>query len=467
MTVDNGTRMRELEPLHLVNENRSSHLSLDYSSNAEEDLDYDATEIYHHKQPDLTSRDYFNDIHSFWRSYCFPSNIPRILQLFRCENLAIPASYLVVGVLQGMLRPLMNVWPIDLGASEAQQTTLAQIATLPAACKILFGFWSDNVPIAGYRRKPYMVIGWLLCSLVMARLLHDYDLTIYRHRSRYFYGNDEPPLTFLGVSFVLYGTGLWCADVMVDSVVVQKTRMESEDRRGQLQSTCYVIRFFGLMISATTSTYMYSEYGPASILKLLMVIPLFLLPLIVLMDEDTSVQPHFKEQCCEIWKTVCRRSVWQPMAFIYIFNLLQVSNAAWHQFLSTTLSFNAAQLNMLLVVSYVFLYIGTLTYKCFFLHVSWRRLYQVSIGINCVLSSLQLLLIHQKSFGISPFWFALGDDAFAEFIVGIQFLPTMIVMVSLCPTGSEGASYAMFHVSSWKCSCSRTAIHSFLYLFFL
>jgi hypothetical protein len=54
------------------------------------------------------------------------------------------------------------------------------------------------------------------------------------------------------------------------------------------------------------------------------------------------------------------------------------------------------------------------------------------------------LFIKGITFGLSPFWFTLGDDAFAEFISGIQFLPTTIMMVHLCPEGSEGASYAMF-----------------------
>jgi len=55
-----------------------------------------------------------------------------------------------------------------------------------------------------------------------------------------------------------------------------------------------------------------------------------------------------------------------------------------------------------------------------------------------------VLLIYGITFGLSPFLFALGDDAFAEFIGGVQFLPTTIMMVHLCPAGSEGASYAMF-----------------------
>jgi len=64
--------------------------------------------------------------------------------------------------------------------------------------------------------------------------------------------------------------------------------------------------------------------------------------------------------------------------------------------------------------------------------------------INAVLSILQMFLLMEITFGLSNFLFALGDDAFAEFIAGIQFLPTTIMMVHLCPKGSEGASYAMF-----------------------
>jgi len=64
--------------------------------------------------------------------------------------------------------------------------------------------------------------------------------------------------------------------------------------------------------------------------------------------------------------------------------------------------------------------------------------------LNGFFSMLQVCLIKGFTFGLSPFLFALGDDAFADFISGIQFLPTTIMMVHLCPSGSEGASYAMF-----------------------
>lgn len=80
----------------------------------------------------------------------------------------------------------------------------------------------------------------------------------------------------------------------------------------------------------------------------------------------------------------------------------------------------------------------------YFIKFSWRTIYIGTTLLNSVFSMLQLLLIQGITFGLSPFLFALGDDIFADFIAGVQFLPTTIMMVHLCPVGSEGASYAMF-----------------------
>ena len=376
-----------------------------------------------------------------------PSDLPRGVQLLRLENIAIPGCYLVVGTLQGLARPLLNVWPLDLGATEAQQTTMMAISTLPATFKIVFGFWSDNVPIFGYRRKPYMLGGWVLCSVMMALLIWSSALTLSfdeQDGTPKAADSNAPSVQWLSACFFTFGCGLWLADCIADSVVAEKTHLEPRWAQGRLQSTCYASRFFGMMVAAPLSTALYTSHGPATIVSLLMMVPVFLLPLIVCLQEDHEKDPPpVQAQCAEIWRTVCRRSVWQPLAFCYIFNLLQVSNAAWRQFLSTNLQFSEADLNALLVVSYTFLFVGTITYKYCFIHVSWRRLYQVCMLLNCAVSSLQLLLISGHTAGLPPFWFALGDDAVIEFIGGIQFLPNTILMVSLCPPGSEGASYAM------------------------
>ena len=114
------------------------------------------------------------------------------------------------------------------------------------------------------------------------------------------------------------------------------------------------------------------------------------------------------------------------------------------EFLKSVLHFSSNQLNILLIVAYVLLYAGIMAYKYYFIKWTWRAVYIFTTVLNGFFSALQVLLIQGITFGISPFLFALGDDAFADFIGGIQFLPTTIMMVHLCPTGSEGCSYAMF-----------------------
>ena len=398
--------------------------------------------------------------------YIYPPNVPRTVQLFRPENIAVPACYLLVGLLQGLSGPFTNVYPLDLNASEAQQATISSLKSLPSTFKLAFGFLSDNFPLGGYRRKSYMLIGWAVTSLSMFSLLLFSDLSMRaielnnavasgeENNERYLpVANDvvgaPPSIPFLSFALLMFGTGFWFADVMGDSIVAEKAKLEPESSRGQLQSTCYACRFFGLMVAAPFSTVIYSSYGPEAVVVIMAGLPALIVPLVYMLKETKNVPvASTKKQCSEIWSTVCSRAVWQPMGFVYLYNVLQVGNAAWKQYLKTVLGFTANQLNALLIAAYVLLWLGIMAYKKFFITWSWRSVYISTTLLNGLFSALQILLIKGITFGLSPFLFALGDDCFADFIGGIQFLPTTIMMVHLCPSGSEGASYAMFTTMS-------------------
>ena len=373
------------------------------------------------------------------------------------------------------------------------QATISSLKSLPSTFKLVFGFISDNIPLFGYRRKSYMLLGWAITSLSMFLLLFFSDLSMdavdlmndnnneqldddveegrYVERQLQSTLNvddtntiGEPPsIPFLSFTLLMFGTGFWFADVMGDSVVAEKAKLEPESSRGHLQSTCYACRFFGLMIAAPLSTVIYSMYGPKMVVVLMCGLPAMIVPLILMFKETKNVHvASTKDQCNEIWNTVCSRAVWQPMGFVYLYNVLQVGNAAWKQFLKTVLDFTSNQLNTLLIVAYVLLWVGIMAYKKFFIKWSWRSVYISTTLLNGLFSALQVLLIKGQTFGLSPFLFALGDDAFADFIGGIQFLPTTIMMVHLCPSGSEGASYAMFTTMSNSAYTLATAFSTLL-----
>ncbi len=138
--------------------------------------------------------------------------------------------------MQGLVRPLLNVYPLELGATEAQQITMSQVVTLPATIKMIFGFVSDNYPILGYRRKPYMLLGWMLASGIILTLLLSSDLSMsYDEECLPIPPIDAPSLQWLGSCFFIFGIGMWLADVMADSLVAEKARLEPLAIRGSLQ----------------------------------------------------------------------------------------------------------------------------------------------------------------------------------------------------------------------------------------
>jgi len=273
---------------------------------------------------------------SFVHDWLFPPDLPRSVQLFRMENLAVPACYLVVGLLQGLSGPLINVYPLDLGATEAQQATISSLRGLPASFKLIFGFISDTNPVFGYRRKSYMLIGWAIASASMLSLLafsNNRTPTQQELQSGSGSLDDLPSIPFLSITFLLFGTGFWVADVMADSVVAEKAKLEPEETRGQLQSTCYACRFFGLMVAAPVSTLLYSRKGPAFVIWIMAILPAVMLPLVWTFRELRGGEVRaVKDQCFEIWATVSSRAVWQPMGFVslFLFFYLFLPNHAFH-----------------------------------------------------------------------------------------------------------------------------------------
>jgi BT1 family len=97
--------------------------------------------------------------------FLYPPHLPRKCQLLRVENIAVPACYLLVGLMLGLASTLINTYPLDLGATEAQQTSISAVRHLPASFKLIFGFLSDSTPLMGYRRKSYMVSAALASNM--------------------------------------------------------------------------------------------------------------------------------------------------------------------------------------------------------------------------------------------------------------------------------------------------------------
>ena len=88
-----------------------------------------------------------------------------VATVWQAKNLGYLMQYWVVGLIYGGLPA--TIYGFFLGYLSVESyvySTALQVVTLPWIFKFMLGMLNDCVPLwGGYRRKPYMVIGWAIC----------------------------------------------------------------------------------------------------------------------------------------------------------------------------------------------------------------------------------------------------------------------------------------------------------------
>jgi hypothetical protein len=162
---------------------------------------------------------------------------------------------------------------------------------------------------------------------------------------------------------------------------------------------------------------------------------------------DQDVFQRIEEKLFLIWDTVTRKSTWKPLAYILVNNVLQIPNIAWNSYLQLSLRISPATIGSMNVLATLMAFVGIITYKLYFLNVSWRVIYFSCVMIGVFFSCLQIVLIFQWNFTYlhipTNLPFILGDTVIGAAISGMQYLPSCILYARLCPEGSEGTSYAI------------------------
>ncbi|NEP45957.1 MAG: folate/biopterin family MFS transporter, partial [Okeania sp. SIO2H7] len=149
------------------------------------------------------------------------------------ELAAILLVYFVQGVL-GLSRLAVSFFlKDDLGLSPTQVSAMMGVVMLPWVIKPFFGFMSDGVPILGYRRRPYLIlagISGMLAWVSMATWVHSA-----------WAATGAIALSSLAIAL---------SDVIVDSLVVERARTESQAAAGSLQSLCWGTSALGGLLTA-------------------------------------------------------------------------------------------------------------------------------------------------------------------------------------------------------------------------
>ncbi|GJN23040.1 hypothetical protein PR202_gb10656 [Eleusine coracana subsp. coracana] len=157
----------------------------------------------------------------------------------------------------------------DLHLDPAETAVISGFSALPWLVKPLYGFISDSIPLFGYRRRSYLILSGLLGALswsLMATIVDDkYSAAL---------------------SIVLGSLAVAVSDVVVDSMVVERARGESQSTSGSLQSLCWGSSAFGGVVSAYFSGSLVDTYGVRFVFGVTALLPLMTSAVAVLVNEE-------------------------------------------------------------------------------------------------------------------------------------------------------------------------------------
>ncbi|EQC34418.1 hypothetical protein SDRG_08188 [Saprolegnia diclina VS20] len=280
------------------------------------------------------------------------------LDLTSAEAIGLLGQYVAVGVIYGFLPALAYpVYTQYLNFSGYQVASYTTLVSISWSLKIFFGVLTDCFPLFGLKRKPYMIIGWLLCIAALCGLAFRpfpdpylpralaanlTDDVIPRVRGGDFSDLSEAQVAMLHMSaksealyYILLSSiasfGYVLADVAADAMVVQYAQREPIATRGKLQSAIYGTRYAASLLPSLITGFCLNghEFGGSfdwalsiNVLYGIMLLPcaFAILCVIFLVQEDREFRPMLRYYVSTLWRLLTLRVTWQICAFRFLSN---------------------------------------------------------------------------------------------------------------------------------------------------
>ncbi|KAG6974433.1 hypothetical protein JG687_00000331 [Phytophthora cactorum] len=412
------------------------------------------------------------------------------VDLLDSSRFGLLVNYACIGFLNGLLPALVYpFFKLYLNMDGFQVSAAAAVVRLPWSYKTLFGLLSDHFPIAGYQRKPYMLIGWAISIVALTVLAYNpieapyYKAgEIQRTREINLRVVENEDAAASGGQYLLrllvVCAGYVMTDVACDGVMVEMAQLEPIEMRGQAQATIYMVRYSASLVAGFVAALCFNGevYGgtfswsvaPNSVFWGSAAVALLgCCGTVLYLDEtragssDTSKsKPIPATPMHEMWRILQQRAIWQLVTFHF-----------WHSFL-TSVSFSdlaaiqefwvgVTPLNSSLAgcVSTALVVFATFLMREYFLNASWRW-----IMLTCSLFTTVVFVVVNlvTTFDIvRSQWFYLGGPQLAAIPEGMRSVVAGFVTVEVAEQGFEGATYALLttvHNLAWPFAQSVTNI---------
>ncbi|RLN71049.1 hypothetical protein BBJ28_00006947 [Nothophytophthora sp. Chile5] len=344
------------------------------------------------------------------------------------------SSFVYIGSRYGLLLMVS----VKLNLSEEQTEAMDRLVEVPAAMAFFVGLYADAVPVHGFRRKSYMVIGMVL-SLVCLTMIGFGCLfagLLARAMSS----------TFSYIMMVLMGCvsfGSMINFCSVHTTVVALAQRETLERRGVLVAEYLIVRATG-QITARLLVYLIQNVIRTFEIPLILLalMPLSVVTIIAVLEALEEPPAYFREslrdKCESYWKLTKQKAVWRVLLLIasfafflnFDFPLVTVALRKW----TDTTSNASALLNNGL--SDLLMIVTVLVWKCRFRNTLWRRLFAVA-PIMTIAPQVLLAVLTIPALARSPAVYIVFTGL-TGVAAGIMALALLVPVTEIIEEGSEG-----------------------------
>lgn len=387
-------------------------------------------------------------------------------------------QYFAIGVVNGGIPATLYGFFLGYLAVPAYvYATVNVVTTLPFSFKFLFGFINDTIPIMGYRRKPYMVLGWTLCAsfllLLWCQPLPAPYWCIDPSNGQYIKEIKLPNNTTTVAppcnANASKGGGFWAAllmcaslgyvivDVASDGLLIEHAKTEPLERRGSLQSTAYLIRTIGMasstiFVGLCMNGYLYNGTFSWSLsftqicggfaIPCILMVPLSLWTVEIPSETFLTTQ-EYGEKC---WSLLSSKAFFFVVLYALLTTMISgVLTTAGNMVQQYWAKVGNLQAQIFSLLGNLLFSFGLYIVKSYFLHVSWRKLIIIAtVALNfsdCIFTSMTTFDVVRDPY------FYMGD-AVSQIPKGIRFVVSGFVVVEMADESNAGLVYGLLTTAS-------------------
>jgi predicted MFS family arabinose efflux permease len=352
-------------------------------------------------------------------SSSFPLSQPAVRRL----ALFFGAAYFIQGfadLSSGLTRqPIQYLLKEQFQLSAADSGAFWAIVGLGWTLKPLYGFLSDSVPFAGYRRKSYLIlmaligtVGWLVLA------------------------NFSSSYTTLLCVLTLCAATLAFTDVLTDALMVETGRPLR--LTGSFQAIQWAALSFALILAQLFGGYLATYASVQSVFLLAAAFPFSVVFITLSLVRENPVNDShvtFAETFAALRQATHTRMLWTSIAFLFLWNFSPSFGTPLLYYETDVLKFSKVFIGTLGAITQVGSVIGALLFLFYGQVLSLRRLLAITVALG-VFSTLSYLgLVGPRS--------AVGLFFFTGMINQITHLAVLDLAARTCPVRAAGTVFAL------------------------